>query len=367
MNSPTHPSDNKDSSSVAADPVAPDPLARSKPKFSLNPIAIALVTLACAGRIYTAFYGLEHDQDMLWVSDVMGGVIGIIFFSVGPAWVVWQMTRGRRSSATATCIIMLALINLGYVSNLDLRSKQASQEVFDEFNRESAAVNSQNIDLLERSIQGEDVSEEQARLFSERLASAEKAARRASGTDGQLLQIATELMRAIQSDVTRYNQAVENLTIAGGIDPDGLDDSEAKADRLVLLDEFNAANDARDSSYARLADTLADRLRDLDANENQVRFLVEKWKQGARPDLAAKMREADRQLIKHYRAVISLLGDHSDSWKIDTASGNLVIHSDPVLTAYMDLLEAIQAVAEEQQSVQAEILEVQRSIAGKHH
>ncbi len=312
--------------------MAPDPLAHSRPRFSLNPIAIALVVLACAGRMYVGLFAMEHDQGMFWVTDVMAGITGTILFSIGPAWLVWRMTGRRRFSATATCIILLFLINLGYVNSLDLGDRQANDEALDTFNRAMDVQSDQQADLLDRANAGEDVSAEGIEKFDQDMRIIEQLSDDSSGQQAHIFAIVAKVMRRLQDPAMAYNDTLNRFAEAGGIEAATMLDRAEISRRLRLVEEFAAANDQFAVIYASLEADLRAQLLAENIDEDRAEFFIDNWRRGARPDLIAQLRQTDRDLAESFRGIVNTLDAAFGRWSID--SDLVIFDDDTVLDQY---------------------------------
>ncbi len=353
MHPPTHPSDKKDLPSAAADTVAPDPLERSKPRFSLNPIAFALVGLACAGRVYVGLYEMKHDQGMLWVTDMMAGITGTILFSIGPAWLMWKITRGRRSLATATCIVMLSLINFAYLNSLNVADRQANDKALEKFDSVVSDHSEQQADIIDRALSGEDVMSEAVDLFGQNISDFEAIGRESTGQQAQVFAAATKVMRRLEEPLKAYLASSKRFNDAGGINAATMLDRETIPDRLQMIDEFAEANERLATTYASLHPEMRRELELLNFNEEFVDEFLKGWWETARPDIVSKLRQTDRDLIVNFRGLINTLDAAHGQWSI-SAEG-LVFNSDAIRDQYNSYFKQMYDAAARQNSLQQQL------------
>ncbi len=286
------------------------PVERVKKSFSVHPIALVLLASTCGLQAVRA---MRSNDLTVSVSTAAGTLVGTLLISVLPAWVVWHLSRGRRSAATTTLIIMLVLVLIG-----------SSAEV----GREGPGVPPGGVSARQ---------------------------------DEEITAILTELSDSIVAEAHDLQAAYLAFSDSGGFSPKGLKVPGNRERRLARLTDVERENDAFEAHYGGLETRLRTRLRAIGLDGQAVDYLVSRWSTGARPDLVAQLRQIDREVLPIYRSVINLLADHQGNWEYDSATDKLSIDDEQLSMKYAGLAASIDAAAAKTAGIQKQVAAIQQS------
>lgn len=325
-------------------------------RFGLHPLVITLVViyflLLIGGSVGVSIW---RDRPEL-VEKLFGSVLVSAFVIGVPSWLVWRISRSRLAgNITCALIVSLMLFAFGSAIVTTKNKVQKNEAAMDAFLADSDATHQQQAELLDRAIAGEDVADEMSKRFDENLDRIDRVSAQSSGTQAKVMEAMGQVMRRLQKPLARYNEAADLFMNAGGIDPATLTDAETIAKRLEMADEFDLANDALTATYADLERDMRARLKAMSMSDKEADFLIGKWRQGARPDLMARVRESDRVIAEKSRKMLSILKDNFGRWSY--SDDTILFDDDAVLEQYNACAIELDNAAVEQEQAQREIQE----------
>ena len=335
----------------------PDPNERKieANRFGLHPLVIALVGLyfflIIGGTVFVALWRDKMDMlDGLFFSVLISAfIIGV------PSWLVWRISRSRLAGNIVCTLMVGLMISFFFVGIFTgITSARNNDAALAKFDKNLEAQKANQSDLLDRAIAGEDVTDESLDQFDQSMQNLEQLSNESRGQQARVFTILSEVMKRLEQPFLSYSDSVNQLFDAGSIDPATLGSPEAIVERLRMVEDFAAANERLAIVYASLEADLRTKLRADKLDDDMIDFIVRNWKQGARPDLIAKIRQTDRDLAVSLRGILNTLAEAEGQWSL---GGELVVIEDDTLreqytTHYDRMIEASELQEDLQRQVQ---------------
>lgn len=284
--------------------------------FAFNWVGTSSSIIVLVSLLGLGYWNVGEKFDFCSISIF---AIVLLIVAMIPGYIVFRLAkRDVMAGNVAFAISLFVLIGLSF--SLLVSAQRKSAEAFQEFDASMAEMSESRDDLIARSIAGEDVSEEMQGRYDTAVDAVDQLAE-SGGRDGQAMAVLATVMRSIQKPLSGYQQASAAYVQAGGSTPSGLPTVEAIDQRIAILDAFSLANDRFDLAYDAQKNHLQNELAANGFSPDEVNFLVSKWEIGAAPELASRLREAERQWAATEREFLLLLQEHIGRWQYDSESG----------------------------------------------
>lgn len=295
-------------------------------------------------------------------SGVMIGIIlllilaaGIIFSIIGLTASSKNASAGMKKRATIAllingCILFIVLFiaipNIQSVrrSDIEVEVRELAEKALEE-----------RIELDELVAKGEDIGDKSVGVLENSIERINKISENSSSTKAEFLKAVAESMEDLKEPLGKYNSSFSAFAKAGGIDVAEIQSVDDIEERLTLLKAFEKANEELDFFQQSLESRLRIKLSAV-RQKDELEKLIQGWRQGFRPALIRKTRDADRRLIKNYRSALELYSNHWGKWSYDKESGMILTDDESVINGHNRAMEAINHIADEQEKLQKEIL-----------
>lgn len=326
-------------------------------KLGLHPLVTTLVVIYFLILI-GGTVGVAVWRDRM---DMVDGLFGSVLFSafiIGiPSWIAWRVTRSRLVG-NITCTIIVGLILASFTSSMltGIHTKAENDAALDKFDKTFDAQIDEQAELFDRAIAGEDVADEMIDRLDQNLDSLEQLGDESSGHQAMAFNAMAKVMRRLEGPMNTYNEASNRFLEAGGIDPATMLDHALIPERLRLIEEFATANEQFAATYASLEADLRKQLLAAGIGKDRAEFLVRNWRRGGRPDLIAKMRQADRDLVESFRGIVNTLNEAYGRWSVEDE--RVIFEDDEMLDQYSTHFNRMNESIALQEALQREIQQV---------
>lgn len=169
----------------------------------------------------------------------------------------------------------------------------------------------------------------------------------------ELAEVMADLMREVETRSQRYDEAKNRLSEAGGIDVPSMKSPDDIAQRLKLVRQFGAANEAFDTSLSGLDENAQVRLQSAGATDAEVDEILRSVRQNM--PLAREVRRIDRDLIRAMEDLLIVLKSTWGAWRVDAGSGELLFDNDAEVTRCTQLFEQIEKLRLEHRHIQMQV------------
>ncbi len=294
----------------------PDPNERDVEahRFGLHPLVASLVGLyfflIIGGTVFVAIWRDKMDLfDGLFVSVVVSAfLIGV------PSWIVWRITRSRLAgNITCTVLVglMISFFFVGIYSTSSVAKKNAAWKTFDEQSKELSSS-----DLLERLIDGEDVTMEAADKLSKYIDATDSLAEDTSD-EGKAIVAFGAAMRPIQVKVEAYAIATAAYMESGGVVPTDLNTIEDIQIRKGILDNAIITTRELSDAYAGLIDTFESEAQARGIDRDFRNSYVRKIRYSAAPDLIADIKATELRIWDIQVNILGMYEERLGEWNYD--------------------------------------------------
>lgn len=342
-------------------PPAPGSLA-PEPPIRIHP----LLLLASLGIIPLVLHGAWQDGMDLDAALILGvfmawGVFVILGFGV--AWVAWRLSGRQNAAASSAFGVLLIVLAVGMFSEQARDAREnAKRRRYEEQIREHASRADARAREQIRTAGIVDHDPEQTRAM---VGTLDDAARQLSGPAAGIARACAQVLREIEAERAKLDEALERFLSAGGFDPVTLATPDAISARLMLLSRLEAATDEFHEFFL----ASPQRLRELLAEQEVPKAMIERevagFVQGARMDLVKAVRVQEKRVQAAGRVQLEILRSYYGYWQpsIDRGGGASV-EFDPsvpasVITRFNRQARELTDAARRQAELQAEFFGVE--------
>ncbi|MCP4349588.1 MAG: hypothetical protein GY795_29255 [Desulfobacterales bacterium] len=215
---------------------------------------------------------------------------------------------------------------------------------------------SENVKILERSLQDEDIGEQQLEAFDKGIKNLKAYSATTSHEESKILNVLAKAVEHTRKPIAEYNSAFSEYNKTGGIDAVGINSVDDINKRLELLKKFEQANENLDAVFNVLEDRLRKGLLSEGVVPDKADKYISIWKERSMPDTVRKIRDTDRRVIKEFRSILKTYIIYWGEWYVDSETGEVLCESDPAIAEYNKHIRSIDRISEEQKALQREIL-----------
>ncbi|MEM9420270.1 MAG: hypothetical protein AAGA25_14620, partial [Planctomycetota bacterium] len=237
--------------------------------------AAVYVLLALLAHMPALVQFFEDPLEPSQSGEFLGAVMGTFLLACLLSWVAYLISRRGSLAASGTFITVLVFLSLGQLGTLAERG--GNHEVMQDFDRVVDRQRAANIDLLERSIRGEEVADPIQQL-DQYAGELDRISTDLRGDDAGLMRAAATVVRSLEAPSARYHAAYDAFEAAGGIDASTLRDRESCVARLALIDDFARANDDLDAAVEKLESTMRAELNGQGITGARANQFMNGWK-----------------------------------------------------------------------------------------
>lgn len=304
----------------------------------------------------------RHSGSAFLLGALTGAVAASAILLAIPTYLSWIIFKSR-SATDKTCFVVVLILFLALfgqvtskVRDADNRSpaEQAAHEQAERDYKEATESFSAR-ELRERSLAGEDVSQEIADQINAQADAAERLAEH-----GTILDRARAVAARVTRDMIQSNReqlaANHEYVTAGAYDPATIADSETLDARLAMLEELIRLSEAARQAYASQESKIRDGLKPLGLTPVQVEQFISGWKRGAQPELADQLNELEIKSYHGQKELLLFLKTNIHDWSVDQA-GNVLFQTPLNAERYNQLIDSTDAELEAFEALQEELVD----------
>ncbi|MEM1207685.1 MAG: hypothetical protein AAGI54_00325 [Planctomycetota bacterium] len=280
---------------------------------------------------------------------IIGGVV---------AFVTWLISR-RNSASNIAFMIALGVAALGQISSYF--AERSSDRVVEEMQADQDQALDQMVGLLERSVAGEDVSEESKALREGRLGRLETAAQETQGLQSVMYAAMAKAMRPVNDQRAVHESSIQQFMEVGGFDTSTIGSLAEIDERLTRLMVFHQANEELDRRIQATPDRLRQAIIDSGVSIQIADRAAVDFSTGFQPVLQERLRDTDRRAAQGMQSMLETLKAHWGNWEVDQ-SGMLLFQDDAALVQFNAAHEKLQTAIAEQERLSQEIIEAVKRI-----
>ncbi|MEM6855904.1 MAG: hypothetical protein AAF593_15970 [Planctomycetota bacterium] len=289
--------------------------------------------------------------------SLTGAVVVTFLIACLFSWIAYMMSRRGRFATSATFIIILGFFALGQLGSLAERG--SNRESMRDFGQIAERQREANIELLQRSLRGEDISEASDQL-KHYVGELDRISGDLRGDEAAMMRAAATVLRTLEGPNQDYHEVFNAFDAAGGVDAATLRDRESCQSRLVLIDEFERANEALATAIDQLEPKMRAELKREGITGAAARQFMTGWSRSSNVSTLRDIRATDRQLAQAFRGMVQHLHDHMYQWTIDE-QGELVFRDDAAAEAYDVFWNEMNDTADEQERLQQKLIRLMQT------
>lgn len=223
----------------------------------------------------------------------------------------------------------------------------SGSDSIDQVNKDIAALNEQSREKQRRQIEEEGVADVDDEHLNEMGSILENAAENATGKQAEILREQASLIRELQRSVQAYDEVLNELIVAGGIDASTVTSTEDVANRIEIVDRLDAQNERMAVAQPRILRRMGEIEGTSAVMEQQIA-------------IHNQIRDIDRQLFTAMRRILSYIGDYHDGMQV-LDDGSVMFGEDmpdEVLEEYNALIDEVNQLSANQGQLQLELLKL---------
>tara|TARA_E500000318_G_scaffold14854_2_gene14663 strand:+ start:58127 stop:58879 length:753 start_codon:yes stop_codon:yes gene_type:complete len=223
----------------------------------------------------------------------------------------------------------------------------SGSDSIDQVNKDIAALNEQSRENQRRQIEEEGVANVDDEHLNEMGNILENAAENSTGKQAEILREQASLIRELQSSVQAYDEILDELVTAGGIDASTVTSADDIANRIDIVDRLDAQNERMAIAQPRILR----RMGEIEGTSATIEKQIV---------IHNQIREIDRQLFTVMRGILNITGDHLDGMQV-LDDGSVMFGEDmpdEVLAEYNALIDEVNQLSANQGQLQLELLKL---------
>jgi len=185
-----------------------------------------------------------------------------------------------------------------------------------------------------------------------------KASADLAGTDKLIFEEGAAYTGRLQVEMKKYEECVRRMRESKVLSPQANDSREKISQNRQVVQDFMAANNTFSNFVYRAADhfekeLLARKLPDQLIRQTMVGF---NRTSSVRKPYILQIRKTDAQIGQATLGMLDILDTWSGKWKIESATGMLLLPDDDAIAKYEELLAEVDEASEEQTKAQDQLL-----------
>ncbi|HEY1171426.1 MAG TPA: hypothetical protein VGH19_08670 [Verrucomicrobiae bacterium] len=189
-----------------------------------------------------------------------------------------------------------------------------------------------------------------------------KASEKLSGSQKALMEAGAAFAQAMQLELKKYNEALEDFQAADAFNGEGITSKEQIAKKRTAVEKFMKVNQSFTAYLSDLPKVFEKELRSRNISEAEVNqamkgFMAQNRRQSP---LMKEIRACDDRVGKAALGVLSLLDTQFGKWKYDTAQQQIVFPDDKSIEEFNGFLDEVHKAAEDQTAAQQKMLALEK-------